>query len=508
MIVLYHSGSKVVNVQGTQGFEGMRMSRALLEAARTHPEDVIVWCDTRLKDFLDLEKIPELMHHKRIMSSFNTTKDYFLSDLIGFCEEASPFIPVKRDVKYPTFRMSSQVGMVHAQVVNAFSRLLHGQDRFDYFLVSFAKLAMPAGLFCYSEPALLKSGYPELKLSQATTFELFKFVRQHYRMRWTSLVLLDMILFKRRFPVLPYLFSVFHSRRDADEKALSAITLQSSRKMVQTGDLDVVIPTIGRKPHLYNVFRDLAAQTRLPKRVIVVEQNPDPGSVSELDFITGEKWPFEIDHVFTHRTGACAARNVALIRTESEFVFMADDDIRFECDLIEKTFAYIDLTGNEILQVAGPQPNETIKNTQIVQHTALGSGLTFLKQKCLDGIWFNPGFEFGYGEDKDFGMQLRNKGFDVLLCPFVHVVHLKAPVGGFRAKTPLLWSNDAVTPKPSPTVMLHMVRNMLPEQVKGYKMVYFFKSYGKKNINIFKAYRNFRKRWERSVYWAIELGKR
>jgi len=508
MVVFYHRGDKVVRSVGINGFEGKPMTLALIEAAAEMPDAVLIWCDERLSDFLNLEQVAELMHHNKQMFSFNVANRNYLTPLIGFCEEASPFIPIRYDVQYPTWQMSAQVGVVHAAVVKAFARYLYANDPFDYFLNSFAKRAMRSGLLCYSAPSLLKPGAPKISSAQANVYTVFKFVRQHYRMRWTSLLLLNMIVYKRAFPFLPYLFSLFHARRNSDDKVFSEIPVQSKRDIISTGDLDVIIPTIGRREHFHNVLKDLAAQTYLPKRVIVVEQNPDTNRISELDFITSEKWPFEIDHVFTHRTGACAARNVALMRTQSEFVFMADDDIRFGPNLLADVFQYFRKTGNDIIQAACPQPGETIHETTIFQHPVLGSGCLFLKQKCLDGVWFSPGFEFGYGEDKDFGMQLRNKGYDILLVPFVHVLHLKAPMGGFRVKPTHSWSNEPIQPKPSPTVMLHMIRNMTDEQLKGYKTVYFFKNLGNRSKNPFKGYAKFKQAWQSSVYWAGELAKR
>jgi len=508
MIIFYHKDDKVARSVGIGGYEGKPMTVALMDAASEMPEEIVVWCDERLSDYLNLDEIVKLLHHKRLMFSYNSSQTNFLTPVIGFCEEGSPFVPIKYDVQYPTWQMSAQAGLVHAEVLNAFAPCLFAADGFDYFLNSFAKRAMRSGLLCYSQPSLLKPDAPKIISKTAGTFGIFKFVRQHYRMRWTSLLLLDILIFKRKFPVLPYLCCLFYKKRKSDIHAFADIPVASQRNIIGTGELDVIIPTIGRKEHFYNVLKDLAAQTYLPKRVIIVEQNPVTGSVSELDFLTSEKWPFVIDHVFTHRTGACAARNVALMRTESEFVFMADDDIRFAPGLIEQVFHYFRLTGNEVIQAEGPQPNETIKDTEIVQHPVLGSGWVFLKQQCLDGVWFNPGFEFGYGEDKDFGMQLRNKGFDILLVPFVHVLHLKAPMGGFRVKPTHAWKDEPVQPKPSPTVMLHMLRNMTEEQVQGYKVVYFFKNFGKRSKNPFKDFSKFRKAWNRSVYWANELGKR
>jgi hypothetical protein len=37
-----------------------------------------------------------------------------------------------------------------------------------------------------------------------------------------------------------------------------------------------------------------------------------------------------------------------------------------------------------------------------------------------------------FGEDADFGMQLRNQGIGILcICLLSEILHLKAPIGGF-----------------------------------------------------------------------------
>jgi hypothetical protein len=65
----------------------------------------------------------------------------------------------------------------------------------------------------------------------------------------------------------------------------------------------------------------LAKQTHFAFKRIIVEQNPDKESVSELDYLKNQTWPFIIKHSFTHQAGACNARNLALNQLESEWVF-------------------------------------------------------------------------------------------------------------------------------------------------------------------------------------------
>ena len=135
-----------------------------------------------------------------------------------------------------------------------------------------------------------------------------------------------------------------------------------------------------------------------------------------------------------------------------------------------------------------------------------GSGSSFVFSECLRGCEFLKGFEFGYGEDVDFGMQLRNKGCDILYFSNPKILHLKAPIGGFRTKPVLKWQNDKILPKPSPTVMLYLILHFTKEQNLGYKTILFFKYYKLQNSkNPFRYFVYFRKQWKRSVFWANEL---
>jgi hypothetical protein len=121
-------------------------------------------------------------------------------------------------------------------------------------------------------------------------------------------------------------------------------------------------------------------------------------------------------------------------------------------------------------------------------------------------VRFNKALEFGYGEDGDFGMQLRNQGCDVLFFPEPGIIHLKAPIGGFRTKPVLSWQNEEIQPKPSPTVMLYQILHNTKEQQLGYKIILFFKYYGLQKIkNPWQYYLNYKKQWNSSVFWANKL---
>jgi hypothetical protein len=83
---------------------------------------------------------------------------------------------------------------------------------------------------------------------------------------------------------------------------------------------------------------------------------------------------------------------------------------------------------------------------------------------------------------------------------------LKAPIGGFRTKPSVLWQDDSIQPKPSPTVMLFKLFYDTKEQLLNYKVTLFFKNLNKEFIfNPVKYIRLFNKKWTKSIFWANEL---
>jgi len=476
----------------------------LFTLAKDYPDEILVWCHSRLKEHLNIPEIAKLFHHKRLLLSYSPSNKYFIDKRIGYVDE-SPFIKINKKVAYPTYQMSSMAGGIFGSTLLVLkNEVIHDKD-FDYFLCSLAKLGMPKGLLCYSEPLLLKQ-HEVFTERKPSLFTLFRFVKQHYKTQWIFLLLFNLMIYERKFPLLPLLFSLFYRNLSNNNLNIEVLKVQSSRKVVDKRTIDVIIPTIGRKAYLYDVLCDLRNQTHLPTSVIIVEQNPLSESVSELDYLTNEPWPFVIEHTFTHQAGVCNARNVALEQANSEWVFLADDDNRFEPNLLDGVLKKIEHFGNQIVTTAYPQKNESKLNKTVIQWPTFGAGNSFVKRELLKKVKFNMALEFGYGEDSDFGMQLRNHGHDVLYLPEPQILHLKAPMGGFRTKPILQWHSDPIQPKPSPSVMLYQIMHNTNEQLLGYKTILFFKYYKLQKIkNPIKYFIDFQKQWKRSVLWANKL---
>jgi GT2 family glycosyltransferase len=259
---------------------------------------------------------------------------------------------------------------------------------------------------------------------------------------------------------------------------------------------------------LYDVLMDLAAQTVLPKRVIIIEQNPDLEATSELDYLDALDWPFVIIHQFIHQTGACNARNLAIEEVESEWVFMADDDIRIPENALEDVLSFFEFYKANVVTLSCLQPGDLPSQKHVNQWSSFGSGCSVVASEVVKTTCFNTSFEHGFGEDVAYGMQLRNKGYDVLYQPNIELRHLKAPIGGFRNPIEKLWGFEDISPKPSPTIMLYRLKHTTKEQLRGYKLVLFIKFYRNQELkNPFSYIQKMKKAWDSSVDWANKLDK-
>ncbi len=512
MIVVYHHKNKVVDISNVDlntinNASNLSIVEFLFVLAKDYPDEILVWCDSRLKEQLNILIIAKLFHHKRLLLSYNPSNTHFMDKRIGYVDE-SPFIKINKKAAYPTWQMSSMAGGIYGSTLLILkNEVIHDKD-FDYFLCSLAKLGLPKGLLCYSEPLLLKQ-HEVFTARKPSLFILFRYVKQHYKTQWVFLLFLNLMMYERKFSLLPLLFSLFYRNLSNNNLNIEVIKVQSSRKVVGKGSIDVIIPTIGRKAYLYEVLCDLRNQTHLPKTVIIVEQNPDEDRESELDYLDNEIWPFVIKHTFTHQAGACNARNIALEQVTNEWVFLADDDIRIETDFFQKALEDITKFGVKAISLSCLQKGEKLTYTNVFQWGSFGSGCSMVFAESIKHCNFNMGYEFGFGEDGDFGRQLRNLGNDVLYFPKPKILHLKAPMGGFRSKPLLQWHSDFIQPKPSPTVMLYQILHNTQEQLLGYKTTLFFKYYKRQKIkNPVIYFINFRKQWKRSAFWANELNKK
>lgn len=507
MIVIYHNTIQVTQVNKDDAetliVHNTNPAAVCYELASQFPTQWIVWCHENYKDSLDQDALQKHLHHKLVMLSHAVNAQLFLTDRIGYIEE-NPFIQIKKSVCYPTWLMHSAVGGIHAEVLNA----IHGQfpthNDFDYFLNSVAKHLQAQGLFCYQVPLL---NTDSIDVKQANNKQLFRFVKTHYKAQWILFLLIAIWIFEKKFLLLPFLQSLFYPKQQLDFDP-TKINVKSTKPIATATDIDVIIPTMGRATYLYDVLQDLNTQTVLPKKVIIVEQDADTTSKTQLGYLKEEQWQFEIIHHFIHQTGACNARNIALADTTAHWVFFADDDNRFDKNVLQDALDSLNIYGAAVLTTSYLQKGEQQLFTHSKQWTTFGSGNSFVCGDLARSIPFDTAYEHGYGEDTDYGMQLRNRGIDILYQPAIDLLHLKAPIGGFRKPITMPWHDKEIPPKPSPTVMLYRLRHTTIQQLKGYKLRLFLRQFkAARTWNILAFAKQFKARWNASVKWATYLDK-
>lgn len=512
MIVVFHDQQKVVqlliNEKEISNFNGESVTTVIPKLLKDYSNDLLIWCHQAAKDNVQWNMIPTLFDSERKMLSFLPNHNFF-PDAIGYIED-STFIKVNKKVTFPTWQMSSYIGGISTTILKQIDKSFWKTNNFDYVLNSVAKKYQSEGLFCYSEPKLLQESNEInlVKQFQTNIDTLFIFVKAHYKNIWSFLLFFNFLIYERKITLVSWL-KTFFTEKITPYKSLVFNTIEYHNYDTSSISIDVIIPTIGRKKYLYDVLKDLSVQSHLPKNVIIVEQNSIQGSQSELDYINNETWPFKIKHLFINQAGVCNARNLALSQVTSEWIFFADDDIRFPNDLISTTFQIANHLNKYVFNLSCLQPNEKKTLLNIKQWPTFGSGCSIVKKEAIEGLKYNLSYEFGFGEDGDFGMQIRNKGYDVIYLPEPSIVHLKAPIGGFRTKPKLEWQDEIIPPKPFPTIILFALLHKTEQQLLGYKTTLFFKYYRLQSIkNPFAYYRMFQKQWAVSIKWANKLKKR
>jgi len=479
------------------------ISGVFWELCSIYPEDLIIWIDDEIELELNGD-FTEIFPHDLIMSSYSVASQ-FLPETIGYIDQL-PFVNPDYNVKYPTWRMSTDIGGIKAKTALQFQSIYGEIKNFGFLLNSMAKTGQQNSLFCYSDPSFVKTLSPVPGEFKASTGDLFNFVSQHYKREWLFVLLFCYWKYEKKFPFFSFLNGLGHKSFFKKIVDLSDIPVESKEKYSKRAAVDVIIPTMGRPGHLENVLEDLKIQDHLPSRVIIIEQNSTRDSRTQLDFLKKNDWPFKIIHHFIHRTGACHARNLALQSVNAEYVFFADDDIRFSSDLLKNALSEIYRLKVGALNLNCLQPEGKTIFYKIKQWGAFGSGTSVVKSGYALNCKFSEVLEHGFGEDIDYGLQLRSKGCDIIYHPGVKISHLKADIGGFRGIRKPDWDKGELKPKPSPTMMLLVKRYYTEEMMRGYKAGLFLKYYGQQTVkNPFRYFKLMQQKWELSEEWEEKI---
>lgn len=507
MIYLKHKKGKILKSVYKDGEEisvsGKDLIKSFWELTERYPDELILWIDDEVNISIS-DKLEGVFHHDLIMASYSVSSQY-IPDEIGYIDQL-PFINPKNGVLYPTWRMSTDVGGIKGRVANRFKYLLGGILDFGYLINSISKLGQQNSLFCYSAPELVIEPNSETLKKVNGKKELFRFVGQHYNRIRLLILFFCFIKYEHKFLFWSLVAGLIQKSWFKEDIRLENIEVKSHISQLRENSVDVIIPTMGRPKHLENILNDLKNQRFLPSKVIIVEQDPEENSNTQLGFINETDWPFQIVHHFIHRTGACYARNLAMRNIEANHIFFADDDIRFSEDLLIKAVTELNRLGIGALNLNCILPGDKTVFSKIKQWGAFGSGTSVVRSEYALKCKFSELFEHGFGEDLDFGLQLRSKGCDVIYHPEITTIHLKAKEGGFRSVPKNQWIKEDLEPKPSPTMMI-LVRKYYSKQMKlGYKIELFLRFYRRQSIKKPLTYiSSMKKRWQLSEKISGEL---
>ncbi|WP_194852188.1 glycosyltransferase family 2 protein [Nonlabens antarcticus] len=488
MIILEHHNGRITSDNGTKN----TVVAQLYDLARKQPDTEFVIHRTGLDPTVFIETI-KAKKGKNVLIS--TTTD--LNSDFGYVED-SPFIKINPNVIYPTWKKSTSFFYMHAALINQLSDKFPETGNLLYWINSVAKILRPQGVLCYQIPT-------HNTLEKLTTSEVYRFVAQHYKRRWTLVLLLSHIIYEHRLPLFAFVNAQFFKKRNWCF-TIQCLQKDSKQKAYIDNPYDVIIPTMGRPEYLKNVLKDFAKQTCRPEMIVIIEQNADPQSKSDLGFLQEQDWPFEIKHKFIHKTGVCNARNIAISHTSALWVMFFDDDARFDSNIFERIFETLKITSAKVLNTAYLQKDDREHQKTYKQWESFGSGCSMVHREVFSKCRFDSALEHGYGEDVDYGMQIRNAGYDIIYAPQIHIAHLKAPIGGFRTPHVFEWNKEKMPPKPAPQIMYFRQKHTTLQQMLGYKLSFGMKLYpalGSKNP--WKHYVNFKKAWALSLKYAAKL---
>ena len=195
----------------------------------------------------------------------------------------------------------------------------------------------------------------------------------------------------------------------------------------------ILIPTLDRYPHLFNLLDQLRRQTAPPLEIIVVDQTT-PGDYDPTWPARFADLPLRV--IRREQPGQCSSRNAGLLLARGETVLFLDDDDEVTPDLIAHHLAFlgrfdVDASCGVAEEAgAGPLPPEfgLIRDSDVFP-----TNNTLLRVAALAGSGlFDLAFERGERADHDLGTRLYLSGAALALNPTASVLHLHAPRGGLR----------------------------------------------------------------------------
>jgi len=484
-----------------------------IRLAETYPDAYIAWFDERLEPFLSgVRTWPDLVRHPlEILHLSCFQRCDLMVKSLGLVDFDSPFLlPGPIDRRYPTWLISPMAGIGHSSVFRAV-----GLDpSFKELAASLFELGhrgIRQGLCPYSEPRLLRSEIPtevleDLRQPLSTT-SVALLIRRCFGSKWLLFWTVGSGLFQQSWPWSAALRALItKTSHFGDARLIEG--LHPHLPLEAWSSIDVVIATLNRAEHVRNLLQDLAEQSVPPKKVFLIEQDPDGVSRNLISESLRKTLPFELDQHLLPEVGVCRARNLGLRKAASEWVLLLDDDVRlrpgFITYLLKVAGSYHVEAVNAATYVPGQEPDEVTAAGPVRVWAICGTAALLVRRRLVTETgFFDEDLEGGYGEDYEYGVRLRLNGGNVLYAPGQPVLHLKAPSGGFRQPLQKPWANEDPQPRPSPILLYSKAKHATKLMQEGYRFYYWLKRLGSTPV-----YRwpwelpAIRRQWKSAAGWA------
>lgn len=218
-------------------------------------------------------------------------------------------------------------------------------------------------------------------------------------------------------------------------------------------NVTVVIPNYNGREFLSECFDSLKAQN-VDLKVVVVDNGSDDGSA---DYIKKYYPEFDLT-VNGENKGFAAAVNQGITSTNTDYVFLMNNDVVLEENCIEnlqkciekdsKIFAVsskmiqygdrgkIDDAGDEYTLLGWTKKVGNGKSTDLYSEEreifSACAGASLYRRSVFDEIGFFDENFFAYMEDVDISYRARIHGYKCVYCPDAHVYHVGSATSGSK----------------------------------------------------------------------------
>lgn len=203
---------------------------------------------------------------------------------------------------------------------------------------------------------------------------------------------------------------------------------------MNTADVCVVIPTIGRQP-VGRVLAAIGGGVEHPAEIVVVDDRADPSSALELPSVF---CPVRV--LRSGGRGPAAARNVGWLATEAPWVAFVDDDVHpgpdWFADLLEDLADLSPSVGASSARLVVPLPgrrptDEERRTIALTGARWITADMAYRREALLATGGFDERFPRAFREDSDLALRTIRAGFEIVRGNRI-MIHPLRGRGGWR----------------------------------------------------------------------------